>query len=87
MEKLMFATKINGTEETGLVDMSVNPPELFCICTKEVATEILNKFKKAKSYNELKAKIGEFYPEDEADEAPGDLCDLGEVAAMHFGFM
>ncbi len=39
MRKLMFATNINGTEETGIVD--VKSQRVFCLCTKDVADEIL----------------------------------------------
>jgi len=42
MNKLMFATKINGTEETGIVD--IKSQQIFCLCTKEVADEILKAF-------------------------------------------
>lgn len=39
---------------------------------------------KADSYDQLADKICKFY-EDENSE--GDLCDIGEVAASHFGFL
>ena len=39
MRKLMYATNLNGTEETGIVD--VKSQRVFCLCTKEVADEIL----------------------------------------------
>ena len=42
MRKLVFARKINGTDETGLIDISKNPPELFCLCGEDKANEILN---------------------------------------------
>lgn len=45
MKKLFFCTKINDSELTGLVDVSVSPPAVFCYCSPEVAQEIL-KFKK-----------------------------------------
>lgn len=42
MKKLVYATKINGSEIDGIVDVSVNPPKLYCIVdTKEVAEEII----------------------------------------------
>lgn len=43
MRKLMFATKINGTEETGIVD--IKSQRVFCLCTKEIAGEILKSLK------------------------------------------
>ena len=42
MRKLVFAKKINGTDETGLIDISKKPPELFCLCDEDKANEILN---------------------------------------------
>jgi hypothetical protein len=42
MRKLYFAKKINGTDETGLIDIAKNPPELFCLCEEDKANEILN---------------------------------------------
>ncbi len=39
-----------------------------------------------KSYNELDAKIGKFYGDENA-ESDGDLGDIGEVAASHFGYL
>lgn len=38
---------------------------------------------KAKKYDELEETIGKFYDED----SEGDLGDIGEAAAMHFGFL
>jgi hypothetical protein len=46
MRKLVFAKSINGTEETGLIDISKNPPEIFCLCDKDKSDEILAGFKK-----------------------------------------
>jgi len=42
MRKLLFAHNINGTDATGLVDVSKNPPQLFCLCDENVANEILS---------------------------------------------
>lgn len=42
MRKLVFARKINNTNNTGLIDISKNPPELFCLCEENKANEILN---------------------------------------------
>jgi len=41
-KKLVFAKKINDSELTGLVNISKNPPELYCFCTEKVANEILD---------------------------------------------
>lgn len=46
MKTLVYATKINNSELTGLMDISKNPPKLYCFCTKEVAEEILENRKK-----------------------------------------
>lgn len=40
-DKYFFATKINGTDETGIVDITQNPPKLLCLCTKEDSKIIL----------------------------------------------
>ena len=42
MRKLIFAKNINGTDETGLIDIAKNPPELFCLCEEDKANESLN---------------------------------------------
>lgn len=46
---------------------------------------------KAKKYDELDEKISKFYPDDNEDgtegEGGGDLCEIGEVAAAHFGWL
>lgn len=42
--------------------------------------------RKADKWDDLGEKIAKFYPEDE-DEDTGDLCDIGEVAAMAFKFL
>lgn len=58
---------------------------------KPQAEEYLKKtlstrFRKAAKWDKLKAEIEPFYPENE-EEAAGDLCDIGEIAASAFGFM
>ena len=45
MRKLVYARNINGTELTGLLDISFNPPQLFCYCNEEVANEIISFYK------------------------------------------
>ena len=49
---------------------------------------------KAAKWDALDAKIAKFYPEYdddgeevETDDTGGDLCDIGEVAAMAFGYL
>lgn len=43
---------------------------------------------KASSYDILDVKIGKFYKDDGNEpEQEGDLCDIGEVAASHFGYL
>jgi len=46
---------------------------------------------KAKKWDELEQKIAKFYLDDDGNELPddegGDLCDIGEAAAIAFGFM
>lgn len=41
MKNLVYAYKINDSENTGIIDLSKNPPEVYCYCSKEVAEEIL----------------------------------------------
>ena len=59
MENLVYATKINNSELTGLMDISKNPPQMYCYCSKEVAEEILDNRKK-----NFKIKV---YKNDEID--------------------
>lgn len=40
-------------------------------------------FQKAKKYDELTDKITKFYE----DNADGNLCDIGEITAIHYGFL
>ena len=44
MEKqIVYAKKINGDSElTELIDISKNPPKIYCFCTEEIAKEILD---------------------------------------------
>jgi len=39
---LVFGEKVNGTNNPGLVDMSHNPPRLFCYCSRSNAEIIMN---------------------------------------------
>lgn len=46
--------------------------------------------RKAEKWDELDEKIGRFYDGEEDNEEEGiegDLCDIGEVAAMAFGYL
>jgi len=46
MRNLIIANKINNVEIFGLVDVSKNPPETYCLCeTEEIAKEILQMIK------------------------------------------
>lgn len=42
---------------------------------------------KAEKWDKLGEKIAEFYPEDSEGYEGGDLTDIGEAAAMAFGFL
>jgi hypothetical protein len=54
--------------------------------TKDLDASIKNA-EKAKKYDELNAKIAEFYGDDEFDEEGDGLISIGEFVASHFGFM
>lgn len=43
--------------------------------------------KKAEKWDTLGEKISKFYPEDSEGHEGGDLCDIGEVAAMAYGWL
>lgn len=57
--KLVFATKINDSEYSGLIDISKMPPEIFCLCDKDIADEILLAFEDKFEY-QMEAHL---YPE------------------------
>jgi len=45
MRKLVYAKNINNQPIGGIIDISENPPKLYCYCSKIVADEILeNKY-------------------------------------------
>ena len=53
----------------------------------KLTTEEYVKLKrKADKWDALAEKIARFYPENETEET-GDLCDIGEVAAVAFGWL
>ena len=39
---------------------------------------------KANRWDELNEQIGEFY---EDEDSEGDLCDIGELCAIHLGYL
>jgi len=43
-EKYLFATNLNGTDVTGIVNVSTNPPTVLCLCSKENSKIILSQF-------------------------------------------
>lgn len=42
--KLIYATNIDNVDVTGLVDVSVNPPKLYCVCHEQEAKQIIKLF-------------------------------------------
>lgn len=42
---------------------------------------------KSENWDKLDAEIGEYYNEDENEEQEGDLCSIGETAAIAFGYL
>jgi len=89
MEKLMYAKRINDSQLTGLVDVSVNPPKVFCYCSEEVANVILKNKTKSEKWDKLDEKIGKYYNEENesTEEEEGSLLDIGEAAAGAFGYL
>jgi len=56
----------------------------------EIVVSILNEvFAKAENWDKLDAEIGVFYEneDDEDFEDDGNLCDIGEAAAIAFGYL
>ena len=43
---LVFASKINGTYQTGLIHIDNNIPKLYCLCDEGVANEIIDLHKR-----------------------------------------
>ncbi|SHG86186.1 hypothetical protein SAMN05443549_107161 [Flavobacterium fluvii] len=95
MEKLIFAKQINDSQLTGIVDVSTNPPTIFCLCEEEsIANEILKSIVKAEKWDKLNDEIGKYYENDteddeenEDEEFEGSLLDIGETAAIAFGYL
>lgn len=48
--KLIYATNINNVDITGLVDVSINPPKLFCVCHEYEAKQIIKLFSDNKAH-------------------------------------
>ena len=42
--------------------------------------------KKADKWDALEKKISSFYPDEDSENTIGDLLDIGEAAAIAFGF-
>lgn len=56
----------------------------------EISQEEYNELKtKADKWDSLDDQISKFYLDDEdnEEEFEGDLCDIGEIAAMAFGYL
>jgi hypothetical protein len=90
MRKLMYAKKINNVEISGIVDVSTNPPTVFCLCEEEsTANEILKSIIKAEKWDKLDDEIGKFYNEEDedSDEDEGSLLEIGETACIAFGYL
>jgi len=85
----MYAKRINDSQLTGLVDVSVNPPKVFCYCSEEVANVILKNKTKSEKWDKLDEKIGKYYNEENesTEEEEGSLLDIGEAAAGAFGYL
>ena len=97
MEKLIFATRINDSQLTGLVVIkqgTTTCPEVFCYCSEEVANVILKNKTKSEKWDKLDEEIGKYYENDTDDdeesedgESEGSLLDIGETAAIAFGYL
>jgi len=74
---LVYAIKINGTKQTGLID--VKTQKLFCLCDEEVGKQIVTAISKALKYDELADKITDWYKNPKKD-----LVDIGEATVTHF---
>lgn len=90
----MYAKRINYSQLTGLVDVSINPPKVFCYCSEEVANAILKNKIKSEKWDKLDEEIGKYYENDtdddeenEDEEFEGSLLDIGETAAIAFGYL
>jgi len=94
MANLIYVKQINNSQLTGIADVSTNPPTVFCYCSEEVANSILKSINKADKWDKLGDDIGKYYENDtddddenEDDEFEGSLLDIGETAAIAFGYL
>jgi hypothetical protein len=61
--------------------------------TGSTSTDFDKLLSKAEKYDKLMKEISKFYCDENGDfsenkpENNGDLCDIGEIAASHFGFI
>ncbi len=55
----------------------------------EVPKQELKKLRdRSRKYQDLSNEISKFYVDDDGNEIEdGDLCDIGECAAIHFGWL
>lgn len=89
IELLRKHSSINTKTGTRYIDNAVFEVvaiDVFALINQVFKKEMKYKIK-ADKWDALDEKIGKFYPDDEADEAGGDLCDIGEAAAMAFGYL
>ena len=91
--KLEFVTRLNGTESSGIADVSQIPPIIICLCGEENAKNIISAFIKSEKWDKLDKEISHYYLEeydegyDEDEEMDYNLCDIGETAAQAFGYL
>lgn len=83
--KLQYATNINGTNQTGLINLEAKPPVLFCICNKEEANLILAWQSTSQAYWDLNKKIASLY--DNENSTNVDLTDVGAIVVTELGLM
>lgn len=53
----------------------------------DIADDLLKSREKAKKWDALGNRIASYYPDEEGKQETGDLCDIGEAAAIAFGFL
>lgn len=93
MKNLIYAKRINDSQLTGIIDVSTNPPTVFCYCSEDVASDILNSKAKSKRWDELNEKIAKCYVDENGDELSEeeaediDLGTIGEISASAFGWL
>jgi len=88
--ELLFARNINGTDATGLVYIDNEKPNILCYCDEDQAKKIQCSFMKSEKWDKLDKKIGEYYKEEDDedfDDHEGSLLEIGEDAAIAFGYL